>query len=337
MNETRKLDPTQGEPRPEQQSPFQHVLVPLDGSKLAERALLFASVAARGFGARTTLLQVLPPPAQELPVNPLEWERGRAQAQRYLEGIAARLAGTGLKAEPAVEQGRPAHRIIDYARDNEVDLIVLHSHGEGGPSAWQLSETAQLVVGSAAASVLVVPLAPTAEPDVAPQLRRLLVTLDCSPRAECVLPAVLRLGLATEAEILLCNVVEEPELTGRLGSSAEDVELVGRLVARNVQEATRYLERVRSCLTSAGVRCDTRLLTAPHAAEAIRDLAERERVDLVVSCAHGSGGRCREPHGSVAGPLAQRPTRPLLMIQDHPHSDPGRSVSPRRASLARGQ
>ena len=338
MNEVNNLRHTRAEPEGAgEHSPFEHLLVPLDGSKLAERALLFAHKAAEVFGARVTLLHVLPTAAQDLPVNPLEWERGRTRAQRYLEGVAARLAELGLRPELVVEQGRPAHRIISYARENAVDLIVLHSHGEGGPSAWMLSETAQLVVTRAAASVLVVPIAASSGPDGAPAMRRLLVPLDCSPRAECGLPAVLRLGLATEAEILLCSVVEKPELTGRLGASAEDVELVERLVAHNLEEAARYLERVRERLASAGVQCETRLLTARHAAEAIGDLAEREGVDMVVSCAHGSGGDCHEAHGSVAGALARRPTRPLLMVQDHPRGETATGACPRRASLARGR
>lgn len=317
---------------------FRHVLVPLDGSRMAEHALPLAGVIARGFGARTTLLRVLAPPQSPFPVNPLEWEVARTKAERYLEAVAASISDV-ITPNRVVDQGRPAQRIIEYAQGNEIDLIVIHSHGEGGPSQWWLSETAQLVVGSAVASVLVVPLTEMEDEEVrlpASPLRRVLLALDCSPRAECVLPVGLRIARETNAEVVLCHIVEEPDLPRRLGAAPEDVELAGRLVARNVQEATKYLERVRTRVVASGIRCETRVQTASHAAEAIRDLAARERADLVVICAHGGGGTCGAPHGSVASALAQHPPRPLLVVQDARQAHVSKAQSPQRAPIVRG-
>ena len=298
-----------------------HVLVPLDGSALAECALPWAVAVAQALGARMTLLRVIEKPAISIATShhhdAVDWEMRRAEAQSQLARIDRGLKARELASAIELLEGRPAEQIINFARAQHVDLVVLSSHGEGGLTGWTLSSTALMVVARTPSSVLVVP-AHAAEGqrigDV--RLRRLLVPLDCSPRAECVLPLATALSRAHDAEMILAHVVPEPEMPRRLPPSAEELAVVSRLTERNRLEAERYLGELRDRLLNQTVRVGTRIVVASRRARAIRAMADDADVDLVMVCAHGQTGDARERYGSVAARLLEESGRPIIVLQD---------------------
>jgi nucleotide-binding universal stress UspA family protein len=300
---------------------IRHVLVPLDGSPLAECALPWAVAVAQALAARVTLLRVLETPALSIASShhhdTVDWQMRRAEAQGWLARIDRDLRARELTSAGALLEGRPAEQIIDFARAQQVDLVVLSSHGEGGLTGWTLSSTALMVVARTHSSVLIVP-AHAAEGrrigDV--RVRRLLVPLDCSPRAECVLPLATALARAHDAELILAHVVPEPEMPRRLPPSAEDLAVVARLTERNRLEAERYLDELRARLLDQKVRVGTRIVVASRRARAIRAMADEADVDLVLVSAHGQTGDARERYGSVAGRLLEEGGRPILVVQD---------------------
>ena len=130
---------------------LRRILVPLDGSGLAEAALPRVAALARASGARVTLLQVVGPPAPELRPSevaglPEDDEALAERARRYLAGAAARLSEQGVGVETEVTFGWPAERIGAAAAEGHADLIAMSTHARGGLD--------RLIVGSVADQVL---------------------------------------------------------------------------------------------------------------------------------------------------------------------------------------
>ena len=196
---------------------FNRILVPLDGSALAERAIPHAEEFARIFGSSIILLQVLDPTSyQENPnaVDPLGWQIRKAEADMYMKGIAARirqnLPESASDSEPGVgsdekkslveysiREGKTAENIVNFAHDEAIDLLVISTHGSGGLSRWNLSSVTQKVVNLIYLPVLIVRAynQPETE-DARIRYQRILLPIDSSRRAECALPAGIALAHA---------------------------------------------------------------------------------------------------------------------------------------------
>ena len=299
---------------------IRHVLVLLDGSPLAECALPWAVAVAQAFAARITLLRVLETPAISSSTShhhdAVDWEMKRAEAQSRLAAIDRDLKARQMTSAIELLEGRPAEQIINFAGAHQVDLVALSSHGEGGLSGWALSSTAAMVVARTRTSVLVVPAHAAAGQRVGDvRFRRVLVPLDCSPRAECVLPLATALACAHDAEMILAHVVPEPEMPRRLPPSAEDVAVASQLTERNRLEGERYLGHLRDRLEHK-LHVGTRIVVSSRRARAIRAIADEADVDLVMVSAHGRIGDALERYGSVAARLLEGNSRPIIVLQD---------------------
>jgi nucleotide-binding universal stress UspA family protein len=217
---------------------------------------------------------------------------------------------------PSVLEGRSAEQIIHFAEAHHADLIVLSSHGEGGLTGWMLSSTAQKVIARAHGSILIVPAYSDGTRAAEVRFARILLPLDCSPRAECILPFAAALARAHDAELILAHVVPEPELPRRMPPSPEDVALARRLTDRNRHESEQYLRNVSNDLSAQGIRVRTHAVVSSRRPHTILELAEREDVDLIVACAHGATGSANDRYGSTAAHLIQWSNRPIVVLQD---------------------
>ncbi|MEJ2737243.1 MAG: universal stress protein [Anaerolineae bacterium] len=139
---------------------YKSILVPLDGSKLAEQALPYATTQAEKFGAEIVLLKVLQPlpePAFSAPSAVRAAEKASAQLVRdYLDGVAARLQIQNIPIQVALVEGKPYVEIIRFAEENRIDLIVISTRGQSGWSRWLLGSVADRVVRGATVPVLLV-------------------------------------------------------------------------------------------------------------------------------------------------------------------------------------
>jgi nucleotide-binding universal stress UspA family protein len=309
---------------------FEHLLVPLDGSPLAECVLPHTVALARALGSRVSLLRVLEPPRlgdRGGSMDPLDWHMRVADANAYLEAVKDRLQGIGLATECTLLEGQAAERVVDFARRQDVHLIVLSSHGQSGLSGWNISSVVQKIIMRAYVPTMIVRAYRYGPLDLTGiRYERVLVPLDGSQRAECVLPLAATLAQFHEADLLLVHVASRPEMPRRVPATTEDIELAEQIVERNRTEAARYLDGLRSRLAMGA---EIRLLTAPGVAVALHDLAEQEKVDLVMLSAHGYSGGSRWPYGSVTTSFIAYGSGPLLIVQDLSPEEVERSLAER--------
>jgi len=201
-------------------------------------------------------------------------------------------------------------------------LIVLSSHGRNGLTQWGISSMTQKIILGIQISLLIIRAhqygAHTNELSETLTYQRILVPLDGSQRAEHVLPAITQLAYLHKSQIHLVRVVQTPEMARQLPPAREDVELSNRLVARNQEEAARYLEQLKSRSYLQDLAVQTHLITSDNAAVALHQLAEQENIDLVVLSAHGYSGNHQWPYGSMVYNFIIYGKTPLLIVQDLP-------------------
>jgi len=153
--------PQQGTPDLTHEQMIHHILVPLDGSALAEQALAHAVALGTSMDAEYTLLQAIEPVAGEYGVELYAAEPGepafthlRTAAQTYLEHVAARLRAESLRVRTVVVVGPPARAILEYAH-SQVDLIAMATHGHSGIANLLVGGVADKVLRGASVPVLV--------------------------------------------------------------------------------------------------------------------------------------------------------------------------------------
>jgi nucleotide-binding universal stress UspA family protein len=301
---------------------FDPVLVPLDGSVLAECVLPHVVAIARAFDAKVILLRVLDKnQASEKAqlFDLLNWQINKTGAKLYLEKVCTRLQKSGLRVETAVLEGLVAESITEYALSRGAKLVILSSHGRSGLSQWGISSVTQKIIFSAPTSVLIIRAhQPATSESLEWQYTRIVVPLDGSRRAENVLPMVTLLARFYHSRINIVHVVKTPEMARQMPLSKEDVELSDRIVARNREEAIRYLDQVRLHSPLDGMDVETRLLASDDAAAALHELAEKESIDMVALSAHGYSGNNQWPYGSMVNNFILYSKVPLLIVQDLP-------------------
>lgn len=142
---------------------LERILVPLDGSRLAEKALPYAQNLAQKFQSELLLVQVLPP----LVISPKNnhsvenritlLQTLERDARQYLAGVQARLQEVGIATTAEYLEGGPvAEMILELARDRAVDLIVMNTHGYSGNDLWVYGSVANKVLQQAPCPIFLV-------------------------------------------------------------------------------------------------------------------------------------------------------------------------------------
>jgi nucleotide-binding universal stress UspA family protein len=231
----------------------------MDGSTLAECVLPHVVALATAMGARVTLLHVLETPHEKhgtQAVDPVDWHLKKREAHDYLDQVANQLKDAHLAIEKVILEGTPADRIIDYMCSHDVDLIVLSTHGQSGLTGWNISSVGQKIILRCYKSMFLVRAYRPSSSDVSEvRYQHLFVGLDCSARADYVLPFAIRLAQYYKARLTLGTVVQRPTLLQRTPLSKADVALVNGLVEKNRQWATHYLQQLQTQFSMEGMDC----------------------------------------------------------------------------------
>jgi nucleotide-binding universal stress UspA family protein len=138
------------------------ILVPLDGSELAESALSEALTLGKAFVAEVIFLQVVP--AAEDIIRQVattvsideQWQARKDQALQYLNRVRRRPEWSGVPTRADVEMGNPAEMIIDYSQRHKIDRIVMATHGRTGLGRWVFGSVADKVLRAADRTIVLV-------------------------------------------------------------------------------------------------------------------------------------------------------------------------------------
>jgi nucleotide-binding universal stress UspA family protein len=292
------------------------ILVPLDGSTVAEQALPIAVAIAERARCKIKLvlvhqplLGVEPTPADtrmELAMEKANRDYLRSVVTRYRERLARTLSS-------AVLEGPVAATLARYGRELSADLIVMTSHGRGRLRRAWLGSVADQLIRTSEVPILVVR---ARDQDRTPSvdLGEIMVPLDGSPLAEAVLEPVTALARLWDAEISLVQVVLPVILTGDPllpfpnGYSDE-------IMNMRREAAQDYIQDVAERLREAGVRASGVAVIGGAVGETLLDLAQPDRVSLIATATHGRGGVRRLVLGSVADKLVRGAQVPVLVVR----------------------
>jgi nucleotide-binding universal stress UspA family protein len=298
---------------------FKKLLVPLDGSPLAEQALGAAAAIARASGAQIDVVLVHQPvPFAAFADAPWETEQAKDE-EEYLATIAAELgSGASVSATHALLHGEVIETICARVRDIQADLIVMTSHGRTGLSRTWLGSVADGVLRRSAIPVLMLrPLETRVDRRAAQHLfQRILVPLDGSALAQAILPTASELARCGNARLALLRVVQPVPLVPPdagapfvYSTAIQDEPATKRLVA----EAEQQLTQEAHTLTDQGFSdVKTRVVVAAHVAQAIIDFAAGNGVDAIAMSTHGRGAS-RLLVGSVSDKVLRASALPMLL------------------------
>jgi nucleotide-binding universal stress UspA family protein len=299
---------------------FDHILVPLDGSILAECVLPHVLAFAQTFCSRVTILNVLERETvygTRNVVNPLDWALHKAVVETYLQDVSDRLSQAGMQITTTTTEGRAADGIINYAHEHKVDLIALSSHGLSGLSNWNISSVVRKVIYRAYTSLLIIPAYQQVNMDLADfHYRKVFVGLDGSRLAEWVLAAALNLATFQRASLLLAHVISKPETPEYMPLFQEEIELLNQMMERKYRCAEIYLQDLCARLSASMDKIKTFLAISENPTEALHELAEQEKADLVVLNAHGHSSCYKRLYGSVTLSFITYGVIPMLILQD---------------------
>jgi nucleotide-binding universal stress UspA family protein len=343
---------------------FQRILVPLDGSDGAERAIPVAARIARASGGSIVFIRVVPPPSEvgmfgaglrgTIAMKPEveASEKEFADATNYLVTVITAYVDelAGIATETDVASGATSPTIFSTAGYEYVDLIVMCSHGETGLKRWVLGSVAQQAVRHSPVPVLVLNehgVVPPV-PDAARPLR-VLVPLDGSELAESALePAaqlIAALTATAQGELHLLRVVDLPSAYGRMKSQAymsdgvqeearKEAEAYVKAVADRLYESTFATGKL-NVTSSVAVSTDVAGTIIKLAEQT--EGAESSSCDLIAIATHGRGGLRRLVLGSVTEHLLGSTRLPLLIVRPHEAEskgeEPGEAIAVERTEV----
>lgn len=306
---------------------YKRILVPLDGSELAELALPYAEELAEKLDSEVILLNVRS--TGEDPDNPEHrayLSKTAATVEQNMKKSGDAAPGQKLKVASAII-GSPglfihaAEEIVDYAEKEKVSLITMATHGRTGIKRWALGSTADKVIRAAKCPILLVRAHVNVPRKI--KLDKLLVPLDGSQLSETVLPHVESLATKLKSKVILLHAVVPPyhiypvaEMAGYYSGSAIIRVPYSNEELKPLKEGSQeYLQKVSSKLTEMGITTSYQMRTGSAANEII-EVADELGVDLVAMSTCGESGFTRWEHGSVATKVMHAGNTPLLLIRE---------------------
>lgn len=297
---------------------YRSILVPVDGSKLAERALSIAIPLAEQHGARLILLHAHEPitvmnmVAAGVPLRDAELdETMRTDARSYVDRLAKRTRKlTTAAVEGVFRDGAVIPTIVAYATESGAGLILLSTHGRGGIQRLWLGSVADALVRQAPVPVLLVRGArPVAKRLLGtPPFVRAVVPVDGSARSEEALAAVKALFGKVRARVTLVHVLHPM-------SAVAGMNLKRDPAAEVVRDYLEPLAR-RTASETLEVRHEARI--DAHVARVLLEAAEAHDADLIAIAGQGLRGVQRLLVGSVADKLIRSAAVPVLVVPVHP-------------------
>ncbi len=295
---------------------YSRLLIPLDGSKIAEQVLPYGRFFARALRIPVELLGIVDP----VPLADFAdvWERSNFDRLLAEETKATTqyLEATKRSFEPAqvgfsVEKGTPADVIVEKAATDETTLVMMVTHGRSGFRRWLLGSVAEKVVRGSDIDLFLVRAGEGRSAEGEPILKTVLVPLDGSDMAEKALSCAADLAKHMQLELLLLRAFALPStlFNGESGSFSD------RLMTQIKGEVQNYLTEKVNQMTAAGFEKVSSIANPGYGAEEIIAVARATPGNFIVISTHGRSGFRRWLLGSVAEKVVGHSGDPVLIVR----------------------
>ena len=291
-----------------------NILLPLDGSEIAEGAIAHAHAISNALEAKVTLLRVVVPAEfrNEDAFSRVDWRLRKQQARSYLQGVAESFETADIPCELRVEEGQPAEIIMAAARDLNINLLILSTHGSGGAIDFPKGGVASKVLSTFDTSVCLVGAraVPVREPTAL--YRHLLVPIDGSPESECALRVATSFAKSLDAQITVVCISETPEVPWIIGGNER-----ARSMCRELADMTRLAAEHKLAELKAQIprelRLSTSVMLTDRSTNPIVEIARRFKPDLLVT-SMAISDRIAKPYASASDIASVVEDVPMLVL-----------------------
>ena len=299
---------------------YTRMLIPLDGSKLAENVLPYARALAGALDLRIELLSVVDTmdfaktthAGHVRDFDPII-EAAVREGEQYLENVARSFTGKTVD-NCVVEQGQADQIIIEKAARDKETLIGMATRGRSGIHRWLMGSVAEKVLRGATNPLLLVRGDEEGKSDGVATLKSIVVPLDGSKLAEIALPRAVDLAKKLGLEIVLTRAYQIPLSTYGVADAAY-IPNPNALMNVVKEEAGAYLETKVNELRQNGVEKVSSILLLGSGADEIIDLARTTPDNLIAMCTHGRSGVKRWALGSVTEKVVRHSGDPVLVVR----------------------
>ena len=299
---------------------YTRMLIPLDGSKLAENVLPYARALARALDLRIELLSVVDTmdfaktthAGHVRDFDPII-EAAVREGEQYLENVARSFAGMTVD-NCVVEQGQADQIIVEKAARDKETLIGMATRGRSGIHRWLMGSVAEKVLRGATNPLLLVRGDEEGKSEGVATLKSIIVPLDGSKRAEAVLPPAMDLSKKLSLEIVLTRAYQLP-LSAYPGADAAYIPNQDAFLTAVRGEANAYLEAKVNEVRGNGIEKVSAILLVGSGADEIIDLARTTPDNLIAMCTHGRSGVKRWALGSVTEKVVRHSGDPVLVVR----------------------
>ena len=296
---------------------FKRILVPLDGSNLAEKVLPFALYLAERFQATLILFHVVEKDSPK-EIHGQHHLREVAEARAYLDKLAGQLSASGvsiLQDVHEVQESGVAQTIRDHAEELKTDMVVLCAHGNGGLRDMLFGSIAQQVIRQGTVPVLFIRPDPANESGIHP-IRLILLPLDGSKAHEVAIPVAVSLAAKCEAKIRLLTVVPTAETLPVKDAITSRVSLRATKLTLDIsaQQAEEYLNKISEDLSTQGGLVSGVVLRGNVQSKLIEAI-ESEGIDMVVMATHGHNAIDARWEGSLTPSFLPKTPVPVILVR----------------------
>jgi nucleotide-binding universal stress UspA family protein len=295
---------------------YTRILMPLDGSKVAEQVLPYARFLVKALGIPAELFGVVDPetlvpfsnPAQGRHLDTLVAET-MSRIAGYLDATARSFQGSQVKC--SVGKGRPEDEVIEKAAADQNTLIVMATHGRSGMQRWLLGSVADRILHGASNHLFLVRASDQGKTEGEAALKSVIVPLDGSALAEHSLPHVVEIAKKMRLEVVLVRAYALPPAVSAEDYGYYSADLLDHLES----EARDYLQQKEGELKQRGIEHVSAVVNTGYGAEEIITLARNTPDNLVAMCTHGRSGIKRWVLGSVTDRVVRHSGDPVLIIR----------------------
>jgi nucleotide-binding universal stress UspA family protein len=289
---------------------YQKILVPLDGSEIAEKALPYAKSIAKLKNSNLTLFAVS---------LSIFVDRRDRLFTSYLEVNADDLKAEGIDTSTAMGYGDVAEQIIEYANNNKIDLIVMATHGYSGAKKWMFGSITIKVLYGTSIPVLLIK---SKSPAVSTEFNRILVPVDGSPFSESTFPYVVDLAQNTDKEVLLLHICEPPVVPsyGSRPINQKWKKYRDEMWEELEKLSDTYLDKIMADMKRKGVKVKSRVVKAQtgEVTKTILEISREENIELTIMATQGRTGVNRLVYGNVANKMVEEMPQPVMLIRPAP-------------------